>query len=143
MKKSGIINKQLMGALASLGHTDSIVISDAGLPIPKECEIVDLALVDGIPSFMDVLKAVLNEIIVERFVLFAPIKEANPAVCNAVCELLSRQEKDFMGAEDFIEEVKKAKIVVRSAEFSPCCNVVLYSASGVKEMCEKLDVSID
>jgi D-ribose pyranase len=30
--------------IASLGHTDKIVIADAGLPIPKETKRIDLAL---------------------------------------------------------------------------------------------------
>ena len=141
MRKGGIINGKLMGALAGLGHTDCVVITDSGLPIPKECEVVDLALVNGIPSFFDTLEAVLNEIIIEGAVIFAPMKDANPAVYEALCEMMPNQEKKLLDADDFIEEVKKAKIVIRTAEFSPCCNIILSSASGVKEMCEQYHVS--
>ncbi|HIX64394.1 MAG TPA: D-ribose pyranase [Candidatus Mediterraneibacter colneyensis] len=141
MKKSGIINRKLMGALAGLGHTDSIVITDAGLPIPRECEVVDLALVNGIPGFSDTVKAVLNEIIVEEAVIFQPMQEANPRVYQELEQMMPKQKKRLLGGGEFIEEVRKAKIVVRTAEFSPCCNLILYSASGVKEMCEPLDVS--
>lgn len=141
MRKGGIINGKLMGALAGLGHTDRVVITDAGLPIPKECDVADLALVDGIPSFLDTVKAVLNEIIVEEAALFAPMKEANPVVYETLHEMMPKQKKVLLDGEDFIEEVRKAKIVIRTAEFSPCCNMVLYSASGVREMCEPLEVS--
>lgn len=141
MRKSGIINGKLMGALAGLGHTDRIVITDAGLPIPKECEVVDLALVNGIPSFLDTVKAVLNEIIVEEAAIFAPMKEANPTVYTTLNEMLSEQKKVLLNGDDFLAEVAKAKIVVRTAEFSPCCNMILYSASGVKEMCAPFEVS--
>lgn len=141
MRKGGIINGRLMGALAGLGHTDAVVITDAGLPIPKECEVVDLALVKGIPSFLDVLRAVLNEIVVERYVLFAPMEQANPAMYETVTGLLPMQQRELLGPEEFVEAVKSTKIVVRSAEFSPCCNMILYSASGVEELCKALDVS--
>lgn len=141
MRKSGIINGKLMGALAGLGHTDRVVITDAGLPIPKECDVVDLALIDGIPSFLDTVKAVLNEIIVEEAVLFAPMKNANPTVYETLQEMMPKQKKVLLDGEEFLEEVKKAKIVIRTAEFSPCCNMVLYSASGVREMCEQLEIS--
>lgn len=140
MKKGGIINKKLMGALAGLGHTDSIVITDAGLPIPKECEVIDLALVDGIPGFLDTVKAVLGEIIVEEAVIFKPMREANPEMYRTLDEMMPNQKKRLLDGDDFIGEVKKSKIVVRTAEFSPCCNMILYSASGVKEMCGKLDI---
>ena len=140
MKKTGIINSQLMGALTSLGHTDGIVITDSGLPIPKECPVIDLALVEGIPSFIDTVKAVLNEIIVEKVITFRPMEENNPTVYNQLMEMLPNQDKGSLDGEDFLNEVRKAKIVVRTGEFTPCCNIILYSASGVKTMCNKLDV---
>ena len=34
MRRGGILNAQLAGALAQLGHTDTLVVCDAGLPIP-------------------------------------------------------------------------------------------------------------
>lgn len=35
MKKHGILNSDIAKILADLGHTDKIVIGDAGLPIPE------------------------------------------------------------------------------------------------------------
>lgn len=141
MRKKGIVNGKLMGALAGMGHTERIVITDAGLPIPKECDVIDLALVDGIPSFLDTVKAVLNEAIFEKVAIFAPMQEANKPVFETLNSMLPNQEKKLLDGEAFIHEVSKAKIVIRTAEFSPCCNIILYSASGVKEICEPLDVS--
>ena len=34
MKKINLINSEVSFAIASLGHTDMLVIADAGLPIP-------------------------------------------------------------------------------------------------------------
>lgn len=34
MKKNGILNSEITKVLADLGHTDTIVIADCGLPIP-------------------------------------------------------------------------------------------------------------
>lgn len=140
MRKRGIINGKLMGVLAGLGHTDSIVISDAGLPIPKECDFIDLALINGIPSFIDTVEAIINEIIVEKVSIFKPMQQANPSTYEQLTKIFVPQQKELLDAEQFIDEVKKAKLVIRTAEFSPCCNIILYSASGVKEMCESLDI---
>ena len=42
MKRTGILNRHLSAATASLGHTDEVVIADAGLPIPDGPTVVDL-----------------------------------------------------------------------------------------------------
>ncbi len=44
MKKQGILNSRIAAVLARLGHTDTIVIADCGLPIPDHVERIDLAL---------------------------------------------------------------------------------------------------
>ena len=64
MKKSGIINPELCEAIASLGHTDSIVICDAGLPIPPGVRRIDLSLVRG-AVFDQVFHAIVRELQVE------------------------------------------------------------------------------
>ena len=33
MKKSGILNQPISAVIAGMGHTDTLVIADAGLPI--------------------------------------------------------------------------------------------------------------
>ena len=42
MLKTGILHPQLARVLAELRHRDTIIIGDAGLPIPKGVERVDL-----------------------------------------------------------------------------------------------------
>ena len=36
MKKAGILNRHLAGALAELGHTDGVLVCDAGMPIGSQ-----------------------------------------------------------------------------------------------------------
>ncbi|GAB4423817.1 MAG: hypothetical protein Fur0044_21830 [Anaerolineae bacterium] len=52
MKKIGILNQPISAVIADLGHLDTLVIADAGLPIPAETERIDLALTQGIPTFL-------------------------------------------------------------------------------------------
>ena len=42
MLKTGILHPQLARVLAELRHKDTLVIGDAGLPIPKGVERIDL-----------------------------------------------------------------------------------------------------
>ena len=65
MKKHGILNRHLAGALAELGHGDGVLVCDAGMPIPDGPRVVDLAFRAGVPSFAEVLEGLLEELVVE------------------------------------------------------------------------------
>ena len=58
MKKDGILNKNLNTLIASLGHKDTIIICDAGLPIPDESQRVELAFQPGVPGQLEVVSAI-------------------------------------------------------------------------------------
>ena len=51
MQRHGILNSHIAKVLADLGHTDTICISDCGLPVPEGVQKIDLALDFGVPSF--------------------------------------------------------------------------------------------
>ena len=84
MKKQGILNSDISRVLSYLGHTDTIAIGDCGLPIPEETERIDLALKFGVPSFMETLKAVSEDMAIEKIVLAEEIKEQNPEVLRQI-----------------------------------------------------------
>ncbi|MEE9617535.1 MAG: D-ribose pyranase, partial [Anaerolineae bacterium] len=69
MKKTGILNQPISSVIAGLGHIDTLVSADAGLPIPPETQRIDLALTEGIPTFLDTLRVVLTEMQVEQAVV--------------------------------------------------------------------------
>lgn len=58
-----------------MGHTDSLTIGDCGLPISKDLKRIDLALKYGVPSFLDTLDTVLEELCVEEIIIDEEIKE--------------------------------------------------------------------
>src|SRR5438132_210356 len=77
MKRGTLLHPELSRVIASLGHGDSLVIADAGLPIPAAVERIDLAFAPGKPAFMVVLEAVLAEMEVERAILAQEVKSAS------------------------------------------------------------------
>ncbi|ABO68518.1 MULTISPECIES: D-ribose pyranase [Geobacillus] len=127
MKKNGILNKELNTLLASLGHTDTIVIADCGLPIPNEEARIDLALVKGFPPFLSVLDAVINELVVEEIVLAEEIKTQNPDVYESIKARMSDVPIQFVRHEEFKEMTKQAKAVIRTGEATPYANIILRS----------------
>ena len=51
----------MSAVIARLGHTDQLTLCDAGLPIPAETQRIDLALTQGVPTFLQVFAAVTQE----------------------------------------------------------------------------------
>jgi len=129
MKKHGILNSHLSMVIASLGHTDQLVICDAGLPLPREAEIVDLALVPNVPRFIDTLKAVLEELIVEKAILAKEIESINNGILKEVKGLLEEIPIEYVTHEEFKNIYRKSNntVFVRTGETSPYANIILIS----------------
>ncbi|MER5210477.1 D-ribose pyranase [Streptomyces sp. NPDC002838] len=123
MKKSGILNRHLSGALAELGHGDGVLVCDAGMPIPDGPRVVDLAFRAGVPSFAEVLDGLLAELVVEGATAAAEVRHANPAASA----LLSAHfpELTLVPHEKLKELSGGARLVVRTGEARPYANVLL------------------
>ena len=63
MKKIGLLNHQLADVIARIGHTQRLIVADAGLPIPTGVERIDLAVVPGLPGTEEVLRAIALELV--------------------------------------------------------------------------------
>ena len=142
MKKNGILNPYLMQGLTSLGHLDSVLICDAGFPTPKGVNVIDISLVAGIPNFMQVLEAVLNEIIVEEYVVFDFMEKYNKKYYDEVKKIFVKQKAVECSMDDFRVLAEKAKLVIRTGELLPASNIILVSASGVDFICKDLDINL-
>ena len=132
MKKTGIINADISRVLSYMGHTDKIAVGDCGLPIPEETERIDLALRLGTPRFMEVLEAVLDDMVIEKVVLAEEIKENNQALLAEIQNLLKERELqvpvEFISNAQLKEETKSCRAVIRSGENTPYANIILQSA---------------
>lgn len=123
MKKSGILNRHLAGAVAELGHGDGVLICDAGMPIPPGPRVVDLAFRAGVPSFADVLDGLLDELVVEGATAAEEVRDANPEAARL---LASRIEALTHVPHDELKMLSAgARLVVRTGEARPYANVLL------------------
>lgn len=133
MKKIGTLNSRLSKVIAEMGHTDTLAVADAGLPIPDETERIDLALTRGVPGFMQTLQTVLEELEVEEVVLAEEIRTATSS-STELCELLQSIFKGvsitFIPHENFKQQLSGCRAVVRTGECTPYANIIL--SSGVK-----------
>lgn len=127
MKRHGILNSHISEVLSRLGHTDTIVIADCGLPIPEETIRIDLAINLGNPSFIEILTTVLQDMAVEKVTLANEINEHNPKVLGELKELIEGISIQNVTHEQFKEETKKAKAVIRTGEATPYANIILHA----------------
>ncbi|GEC09833.1 D-ribose pyranase [Streptomyces spinoverrucosus] len=123
MKKAGILNRHLAGALAELGHGDGVLVCDAGMPIPGGPRVVDLAFRAGVPSFAEVLDGLLAELVVEGAIAATEVRRANPAAATLLDGRFP--DLDLVSHERLKELSGGARLVVRTGEASPYANVLL------------------
>lgn len=127
MKKIGIINSELSRLISELGHTDTIVISDSGLPIPPGVKRIDLALRRGVPGYLETLETILEEMQVERYTVADEMKNVNPELFELSKRMLDGAEADIVNHEQFKALTRQAKAVIRTGECSPYANVILHA----------------
>jgi len=133
MKKGTLLNSDISSVISRLGHTDSIVIGDAGLPIPQGPQRIDLALTHGIPTFLQVTQAVTSEMQVESAIIAEEIKQHNPQLHSellALLDLLQQHQGNsisisYVSHEQFKHQTQRSQAVIRSGECSPYANVIL------------------
>ena len=123
MKKTKMINSELSYVISQMGHTDSLTIGDCGLPIPPETKRIDLALTHNVPTFIQTLDVVLEELCVEEAIIASEIKEKNPEVYEAIKKRVSNLQE--VSHEEFKVLTKDSKAVVRTGECSPYANIIL------------------
>lgn len=128
MRRHGLLHAELNRVVAAMGHTDTLVIGDAGLPVPPGVPCIDLAVLPGLPSFAAVFEAIYAELAVERVTMASEIHEKN----QALVELSARLRHDGVGADEVShEELKRlsarAVAIVRTGETSPYANVILHA----------------
>lgn len=137
MKKSTLLNSEISYVIANMRHTDTLVIGDAGLPVPSLVPQIDLAVTKGIPDFISVLKATLSELRIEKVILAEEIKKASTNLHEEIIELLNNMQKqeqikieiEYISHEAFKSKTAESKVIIRTGEFSPYANIIL--GSGV------------
>jgi D-ribose pyranase len=127
VKARGIIHPRLAAVVAAMGHGDLLGIADAGLPIPLQVERVDLGFAPGKPGFLDVVRAILEELRVEAYVLAEESREGCPEYVRGLEESLPEAEAVWVDHEELKRLTADARAVVRTGEFTPYANVLLRS----------------
>lgn len=126
MLKTGILHPQLARVLAEIRHMDTLVIGDAGLPIPKGVERIDLGWKEGNPAYLDVLEEILKYLVVEKATFAEEATKVSPDFHKKALNLLPVGiPVDYLAHTELKKQSEEAKAIILTGEFTPYTNVIL------------------
>ena len=129
MLKTGILNPQLNSLLARVRHTNTLVIADRGFPFWPMIETVDISLVDGIPSVLDVVRALRGNFVVGQVWMAEEFLKNNDAKTQqAFAEAWKGVPIAHEPHNDFKKRVPHAIGLIRTGETIQYANMILQSA---------------
>lgn len=127
MKRGGILHPGISHLLASTGHTDYFLISDRGFPVPPEPERIDLALVDDLPTVIDVLRAVHEEFVIDRIVIAEEMERFSPDRARELRELLGDITVELVSHIELKRLGHDARATIRTGDTIPYANLIVVS----------------
>jgi len=138
VKQSGILHPELLELVASAGHGDIIVLTDAGLRVPKGARRIDLALTCGVPTIVDVVRAMDEELVIEAATVAAEFNVWNPGVYAATMEVLPVTPDERPHQELMDDMAERAYAYVKTGECSAYASVAL--VCGVNYLEEAIEL---
>jgi D-ribose pyranase len=129
MLKHGIINPQVLSLLSRVRHTNMLVIADAAFPFWPHIETVDLALVRGVPTVLQVVEAILPVWKCGQIHMAQEFKTHNDAVTQAAFHRVCQgMEIAFEPHVEFKQHVPRAIGLIRTGDSTMYGNMILVSA---------------
>lgn len=125
---TGIINPHVLDLLSRIRHTNALVIADAAFPFWPTIETVDLALIKGIPTVLDVVGAILPNWKCGEVIMASEFKTHNPAATHRAFRRACRKvPMTFEPHLDFKKRVPGAIGLIRTGDTTPYGNMILIS----------------
>lgn len=128
MLKTGILNPHLLSLLARVRHTNALVIADRGFPSWPGLETVDLSLVDGVPTVLQVLAAIRPNYVVAGAFMAEEFRRVNDAATRrAFSAALRGVAVTFEPHAGFKRRVPGATGLIRTGDTVQYANLILVS----------------
>lgn len=130
MRKGKLLNGPLTGLIGSLGHSDKIMVTDAGWPIPDNLRL-DLCLTHGIPRLSEVFSVIAAEMVIEKVIIDAEMRIHGPEVHDRVRQIIADQTGGdeitvtYEEHDIFKQHATSVKGIVRTGECIAYCNLVI------------------
>jgi len=128
MLKTGILNPQINSLLARVRHTNLVVIADRGFPFWAQIEMVDISLVDNIPTVLDVLAALRPNFVIGQAWMAEEFLKQNDELTRArFASALSGVRIVYEAHAALKQRVPGAIGLIRTGDTIQYANVILQS----------------
>jgi D-ribose pyranase len=128
MLRTGILNPDINSLLARVRHTNLLVIADRGFPFWPMIETVDISLVDGIPTVLQVLNAIRPNFVIAEIHMAKEFTEVNTTdVQQQFGTAASGVPLIFEPHVDLKKRVPQAIGLIRTADTIQYANMILIS----------------
>lgn len=129
MIKHGILNPAIASLLRRVRHTNTLVIADRGFPSWPIVETIDISLVDGLPTVLQVLEAVLPDFQIGQAYMAEEFRRENDEPTRqAFADALDPTPITFEPHTDFKLRVPQAVGLIRTGDTTQYGNILLESA---------------
>lgn len=138
MRETGIVNREICDALSTLGHTDEIIVCDAGFAIPLGVRTIDISLGENKPTVPEVLAELKKHFSVERLVISEETRKFMPSRFKEMSEAFGPDiPVDVIPHTVMREKATRVKAIIRTGDFSAYSNVSIVSGGGDRWYVEK------
>jgi D-ribose pyranase len=127
--KTGILNPAILSLLARVRHTNLLVISDRSFPYWPQIETVDISLIDGIPTVLQVFQTVTAACVIGQVWMAEEYLAHNsPESQKRLTQAAAGIPFTFEPHIDFKKRVPGAIGLIRTGDTTPYGNMILVSA---------------
>lgn len=130
LRNAKIINMELNYMLSSMGHTDILVITDAGCPIPKDSWVIDLSITRNFPDLVPVLEIIGEEFLAEKIIYADYVPTHNKPYYKDLKRIFNDCTHETIKHETLLSKIiPMAKGIIRTAGYNPWGNVALITGT--------------
>ena len=124
----GIVNPLLSSLICRIRHTNTLVLADAAFPSWPAIETVDISLIKGVPTIMQVLDALLPNFKTGEIFMAQEFKDCNDRQTQAAFKRACRGTRiTFEPHLDFKRRVPGAIGLIRTGDTTAYGNMILVS----------------
>jgi D-ribose pyranase len=123
MRRSGLWHPRLAEVVTGLRHTETIVLADPGLPVPRGVESIDLVWARDEPALLPVLAALAAELVIEEAYIAEELTDE--VLLRGLDQQLGSIPVKRTSHEDFKLRCRTSRAVVRTGETTPYANLML------------------
>jgi len=138
MRETGIVNNDICDILSGLGHTDEVIVCDAGFAIPLGVRTVDISLAENKPTVPEVLAELKKHLSVEKLVISEETKKVVPTRFKELSAAFGpKMPVELISQNEIRARAKNVKAVIRTGDFTAYSNVLIVSGGGGRWYLEK------